>query len=90
MRRLFWLAVGAGVSGIAARRANRLARAVTPDGLAERLAVASASAREFAGEVRAGMLERELELREALGLDGDGAAAGGGTDETTGKKRGVF
>jgi hypothetical protein len=69
VRRLFWLAVGAGVAVVAARRANKLARAVTPAGVADRLAGLAEQARDFADEVRAGMTERELELRDALGLD---------------------
>ena len=83
MRRLFWLAVGAGVTGLAVRRANKIANAVSKDGLTGRVAGVGAAIGEFADEVRAGMAERELELRDALGLDG--AAQG----ENTGVKRGM-
>ncbi len=66
MRRLFWMAVGAGAGIYAVRRLSRAAEAFTAAGLASGL---GDSLRSFADEVRAGMAERELELRQALGLD---------------------
>ena len=49
-------------------RARRAAEAFTPDGLADRLAGLSAGLRLFGDEVRAGMAEKENDLRERLGL----------------------
>jgi Family of unknown function (DUF6167) len=86
MRRLFWLAVGAGLTGLAVRRFNRVVHAVSPDGIAGRVSAYTAVAREFGDEVRAGMEERELELRDALGLD---RLDEGREHEYTGDERGV-
>jgi len=69
VRRLFWLALGASAGVVAVRRLTRTAAALTPRGLADSVADLGASIRVFAEEVRAGMAERELELREALGLE---------------------
>jgi hypothetical protein len=77
VRRLFWLGVGAGVAGVATRRARKVKRALTPAGVAGRVAGLGEEIRDFREDVRAGMAERELELRLALGLDGD---LGGGLD----------
>jgi hypothetical protein len=49
-------------------RARRAAEAFTPDGLRDRVAGLGVGAHLFADEVRAGMTERETELRERLGL----------------------
>jgi hypothetical protein len=43
--------------------------------MAERITGLGASLRYFADEVRAGMAEREIELRDALGIDDDPTAA---------------
>lgn len=68
MRRVFWLAVGAGVGVFVVRRLGQAAGRLTIPGLAER-------AGTFWAQVRAAAAEREEELRAALGLDG-------GHDET--------
>jgi hypothetical protein len=77
MRRLFWLALGAGVGVAGVRRARKAARAWTPSGVAGRFAGAGEAAREFAEDVRAGMAERELELRSSLGLEAGHASPNG-------------
>jgi hypothetical protein len=69
MRRLFWIALGAVVGILVVRKVQKVAQSYTPAGLAERAGGLGASIRYFADEVRAGMAERELELRDALGLD---------------------
>ncbi|HXF57775.1 MAG TPA: hypothetical protein VNO34_09470 [Actinomycetota bacterium] len=82
MRRLFWLAVGLGAGATAAVLAARWARRQT-----ERMAPANLAARagevlrdvgtlleEAAREFRAGMAEKEAEVRAAL--EGRGDAAG--------------
>jgi hypothetical protein len=81
VKRLFWITVGAGAGIYAQRRVVKLARKLTPQNLAVQ-AVTNARrgatktggevtgrARTFAEEVRAGMAEREAELREAIALD---------------------
>jgi hypothetical protein len=62
IRRTFWLGVGIGVGVTATRRARRL----TPANIAVR---AVGNAGGFWHDVRAGMREREGELRTSLGLD---------------------
>jgi hypothetical protein len=73
MKRLFYLAVGAGVGVAAFRRASRAARKLTPAGLAGSAGGAVSglrgSIRNFVDDVRVGMVEREAELHEALAGD---------------------
>lgn len=77
MKRLFWITVGAGAGLYAQHRVVKLARKLTPQNLAVQ-AVSNAAktggevtgrVRTFTEEVRAGMAEREAELREAIALD---------------------
>jgi len=72
MRRGFWFVAGAGAGVYAMVRARRAAEAFTPEGLRDRFAGLGVGAHLFAQEVRAGMGERETELRERLGLSVDG------------------
>lgn len=65
-RRLFYISLGATAGVLLFRKASQTAQKMTPAGLATGLADAI---REFGAEVRAGMAEREAELREGLGLD---------------------
>jgi hypothetical protein len=71
---MFWMAVGAGATVWTLSKAQQLARSITPGSLADSAARGAAdvggAVRSFAGEVRAGMLQRELELNRELGLDG--------------------
>ena len=69
MRRLFWVAVGAAAGVYAVRKVQQTLRAYSPSGLADRAGGVGASITAFAAEVRAGMADREAELREALGMD---------------------
>ena len=72
MRRLFWLTLGATAGVLVVRKITKTAHAFTPAGLADSAGGIGDSIRYFADQVRAGMVEREAELRDALGLDGDG------------------
>lgn len=76
MRRLFWVALGATAGILVARRLTRAASRLTPEGAAGQVSGAvgrlTEGVREFADDVRAGMAERDGELRNALGIDGDG------------------
>ncbi len=69
-RRLVYITFGAVAGVLAVRRATRAASRYTPAGVQERVGGVGGSLREFWDEVCAGMAEREVELREALGLDG--------------------
>jgi hypothetical protein len=72
VRRLFWLTLGATAGVLVVRKITKTARAFTPAGLADSAGGIGDSIRYFADQVRAGMVEREAELRDALGIDGDG------------------
>jgi HAMP domain-containing protein len=80
VRRLFWVALGATVGVLVVRRIGRAAQAYTPEGISRSLTAAVDALRELADDVRAGMAEREQELRVALGvepgtMDAEGGAA---------------
>jgi hypothetical protein len=67
MSRAAWFVAGAGAGVYAVVKARRTAEALTPEGLADRLAGLAVGARIFGEEVRAGRDEKETELRERLG-----------------------
>jgi Family of unknown function (DUF6167) len=78
MRRTVWFAAGAGAGVYALARARRAAETFTPDGLADRLAGWSLGLRLFGDEVRAGMADKENDVRQRLGVlstGGSGPAA---------------
>jgi hypothetical protein len=72
VRRGFWFVAGAGAGVYVVLKARRAAETFTPDGLRDRVAGLGVGTHLFAEEVRAGMTERETELRERLGLALDG------------------
>jgi len=74
MSRTFWFAAGAGLGVYAVTKVRRLGEAFTPDGLADRLAGLSVGAHLFGQEVRAGMAEKENEVRQRLGVAFPGVA----------------
>lgn len=67
MNRGFWFVAGAGAGVYAMAKARRAAEAFTPEGLRDRIAGLGLGAHLFAEEVRAGMTEKETDLRERLG-----------------------
>jgi len=79
MSRALWFAAGAGAGVYAVTRVRRVAEALTPEGLADRLAGLAVGARLFADEVRAGAAEKEKDVRDRLGLASTGDPAGRGT-----------
>lgn len=66
MSRVFWFAVGAGSGVYALVKTRRAAHRLTPEGVADQLGALGYGARLFHAEVRAGMAEREAELRGRL------------------------
>jgi hypothetical protein len=82
MRRTLWFVAGAGAGVYAVTKARRVAEALTPEGLADRLAGLSVGAHLFGQELKAGMAEKEIELRGRMDLGLDK-----GTNEETEKGR---
>jgi Family of unknown function (DUF6167) len=72
MNRGFWFVAGTSVGVYAMVKVRRAAEVFTPEGLHDRMAGLSLGARLFAEEVRAGMAEKETELRERLEWTLDG------------------
>lgn len=70
MRRVFWIALGASAGVLAVRRLSRTVQRWTPEGVATRAGGAGERLGAFWRQVRAVAADREVELREALGLDG--------------------
>ncbi|MFC8900341.1 hypothetical protein [Streptomyces cinereoruber] len=82
-RRTFWFTAGAAAGVWATSKVNRKLKQLTPESLAAQAANKALETghrlKDFALDVRAGMVQREAELGEALGLDApaDPAAAQG-------------
>jgi hypothetical protein len=70
VKRLFWLGVGVAAGVAASRKASGAVRRVTPAGAAENIGDAVRELAEavgaFGADVRAGMIEREAELRATV------------------------
>jgi hypothetical protein len=77
--RLFYIALGATAGVLIVRRLTRAAQQFTPEGVARNVSGAgkglSGAVTGFVDDVRAGMAEREYELRSALGIDQGGTAS---------------
>jgi hypothetical protein len=75
--RLFWFVLGAGVAVWAVGKLRSTVRRASPEALGNRVAGSvaglGASARDFADRVRAGMAEREAELRAEMDQRGTGS-----------------
>jgi hypothetical protein len=75
LRRLFWFAIGAGVAVFVIMKIRGYLKQAHPEAIGQRVAESasgiSESARGFVDRVRAGMAEREMELRDTLGLPDD-------------------
>jgi hypothetical protein len=74
-RRLLWFVIGAGVAVFVIMKIRAYLKKARPEAIGQRVAESasgiSESARGFVDRVRAGMVERETELRETLGLPDD-------------------
>jgi hypothetical protein len=77
-RSLFFIGLGAAVGVLVVRKVQKTADSLSPSGVAgslrSGLAELTEAVRDFGDEVQVAMLERETDLRAALGLDDDGAA----------------
>jgi hypothetical protein len=71
-RRLFWFVIGAGVAVFVSVKIRGYIKKTSPEAIGRRVADSasgvSQSAHGFVDRLRAGMAERETELRESLGL----------------------
>ncbi|MET9322148.1 DUF6167 family protein [Streptomyces sp. NPDC003038] len=74
-RRAFWFTAGAAAGVWATTKVNRQLKKLTPESLAAQAADKAVEAghrlKDFALDVRAGMTQREDELKDALGLGRD-------------------
>jgi F0F1-type ATP synthase membrane subunit a len=69
VKRIVWFIVGTIVGVYAVTRLKRRAQALAPESLQASAEKMASAIRHFGDEVRAGMAERETELRDALGID---------------------
>lgn len=71
-KRVFWFAVGAGVTIYVVAKARKYAQEHSPEALVDKVQQSvvdlGESAKTFVSRVRAASAEREAELRETLGL----------------------
>jgi len=74
VKRIVWMGIGVAIGVIAFRKISEAKDGLGPEGLNRAVAKLADGIYDFADAVRAGMGERENELRAALGLDDDGAA----------------
>ena len=90
MTRMVWFVAGAGAGVYAMVKARRTAEAFTPEGMRDRLSALAVGAELFSGELRAGMEEKETQLRTQMGLALDSAAPraleGGGSETLSGAR----
>jgi hypothetical protein len=72
VRRILWFVLGASVTIFVSIKIREYLKKARPEAIGQRVAESatgiSDSARGFVDRVRAGMAERETELRETLGL----------------------
>ncbi len=73
MKRIVWMGIGVAIGVIAFRKISEAKDGLGPEGLNRAVARLADGIYDFADAVRAGMGERESELRAALGLEDDGA-----------------
>ena len=75
MRRLFYVAFGATAGVLVVRRVSKAANKWTPEGIAAQAGGAGERIAEWWAEVKVLAAQREAELREALGLEGEEGSA---------------
>jgi hypothetical protein len=69
VKRIVWLGVGVALGVIAYQKITEARSLASPGGLNRAVASLADSVAHFADQVRAGMGEREAELRRGLGLE---------------------
>jgi hypothetical protein len=69
VKRILWFIIGTAVGIYAVTRLKKRAQVLAPESLQQSAEKVASAIRHFGDEVRAGMAERETELRDALGID---------------------
>ncbi|MFC7849713.1 MULTISPECIES: DUF6167 family protein [unclassified Arthrobacter] len=69
MKRLVWMGIGVAIGVIAFRKVTEAQSALGPEGLNRAVGRLADGVYDFADAVRAGMRERETDLRTALGVE---------------------
>ncbi|TQJ41080.1 hypothetical protein FBY33_3178 [Arthrobacter sp. SLBN-112] len=69
MKRIVWMGIGVAIGVIAFRKVSQAQSALGPEGLNRAVGQLADGMYDFADAVRAGMRERETDLRTALGVD---------------------
>lgn len=69
MKRIVWMGIGVAIGVIAFRKVTEAQANIGPDGLNRAVGRLADGLFDFADAVRAGMHEREADLRSALGID---------------------
>ena len=68
MKRIVWMGIGVAIGVIAFRKITEAKANIGPDGLNRAVARLADGVYDFTDAVRAGMNEREADLRAALGI----------------------
>jgi hypothetical protein len=70
--RIFWFLLGIGVAIFIVTKVRAALKQATPDAIGHRVAESASNvgerASDFVARVRAGMAEREIEIRESFGM----------------------
>ena len=74
MKRIVWMGIGVAIGVIAFRKVSQAQSSIGPDGLNRAVGRLADGVYDFADAVRAGMRERETDLRTALGIESAEAA----------------
>jgi uncharacterized protein with PhoU and TrkA domain len=74
MTRLVWMGIGVAIGVIAFRKVTEAQSALGPEGLNRAVGRLTDGVYDFADAVRAGMRERETDLRAALGVESQDTA----------------
>ena len=74
MKRFVWMGIGVAIGVIAFRKISEAQSNLGPEGLNRAVGRLADGVYDFADAVRAGMNERETDLRAALGIDSQDVA----------------
>lgn len=69
MKRIVWMGIGVAIGVIAFRKVSQAQSSLGPEGLNRAVGRLADGVYDFADAVRAGMHEREADLRAALGVE---------------------